>query len=217
LKLLNSVACTELGWTNPNPRGEYVMPESDVFRLIVKSEKPEAERFERWLYEEVLPSIRKTGSYSTHQPTEQTTHLKSTVIKVAFADCLEIARMCGIEGNMALLSADNGVKQLTGQSALYLVNATHLHADPLGKVYTPTELGSLMDPPIKAQKMNLLLEAAGLQKKELGAWTPTDNAQGLCEWADTGKRYSGGTPIKQLRWFKTVLDHLEPDYEELVA
>lgn len=64
LKLLSSEESSELGWTNPNPRGEYVMPESDVFRLIVKSEKPEAERFERWLYDEVLPSIRKTGSYS---------------------------------------------------------------------------------------------------------------------------------------------------------
>ena len=55
LKLLSSVECTELNWVNPNPRGEYVMPESDVYRLIVKSTKPEAERFEKWVFEEVLP------------------------------------------------------------------------------------------------------------------------------------------------------------------
>ena len=37
--------------------------ESDVYRLIVHSKLPSAEKFEKWVFEEVLPSIRKTGSY----------------------------------------------------------------------------------------------------------------------------------------------------------
>lgn len=41
------------------------IPESDVWRLIVRSNLPEANRIEKWIFEEVLPSIRKTGSYST--------------------------------------------------------------------------------------------------------------------------------------------------------
>lgn len=41
-----------------------VLAESDVLRLIVSSTLPAAEAFERWVFEEVLPSIRKTGSYS---------------------------------------------------------------------------------------------------------------------------------------------------------
>jgi len=40
-----------------------VINEPDTFRLIVGSNLPEAERFERWLFEEVLPAIRQTGSY----------------------------------------------------------------------------------------------------------------------------------------------------------
>lgn len=40
-----------------------VLSEPDVLRLIVKSNLPAAERFERWVFEEVLPSIRKTGGY----------------------------------------------------------------------------------------------------------------------------------------------------------
>lgn len=39
----------------------------NFYRLIVKSNKPEAERFESWVCDEVLPQIRKTGSYSTQQ------------------------------------------------------------------------------------------------------------------------------------------------------
>lgn len=44
------------------------IPESDVYRLIIRSKLPEAEKFEKWVVEEVLPSIRKTGSYSTKKP-----------------------------------------------------------------------------------------------------------------------------------------------------
>jgi len=40
-----------------------VINEPDTFRLIVGSNLPEAERFERWLFEEVLPAIRQTGRY----------------------------------------------------------------------------------------------------------------------------------------------------------
>lgn len=41
-----------------------VINEPDTFRLIVGSNLPEAERFERWLFEEVLPTIRQTGGYA---------------------------------------------------------------------------------------------------------------------------------------------------------
>ena len=43
--------------------------EPNLYGLIIKSRKPEAERFEAWVFEEVLPQIRKTGSYSqnTHE------------------------------------------------------------------------------------------------------------------------------------------------------
>ncbi|MCW9731933.1 hypothetical protein L5B97_00255 [Avibacterium sp. 20-15] len=38
--------------------------EPNLYRLIIKSRKPEAEPFEAWVFEEVLPQIRKTGKYS---------------------------------------------------------------------------------------------------------------------------------------------------------
>jgi len=40
-----------------------VIPESDVYRLIMRSNKPEAEVFQDWVTEVVLPSIRQTGGY----------------------------------------------------------------------------------------------------------------------------------------------------------
>ena len=43
------------------------IPEGDVYRLIVHSKLPSAERFERWVFDEVLPSIRKHGAYITRE------------------------------------------------------------------------------------------------------------------------------------------------------
>ena len=39
------------------------IPEGDVYRLIIRSKLPKAEEFEKWVFDEVLPSIRKTGGY----------------------------------------------------------------------------------------------------------------------------------------------------------
>lgn len=41
-----------------------VIPQGDVIRLIVKSDLPAAEKFESWIFDEVIPTVLKTGSYS---------------------------------------------------------------------------------------------------------------------------------------------------------
>lgn len=47
-----------------------VIPEGDLYRLITHSELPSAEKFESWVFDEVLPSIRKHGLYATPQTIE---------------------------------------------------------------------------------------------------------------------------------------------------
>ncbi len=44
-----------------------LIPEGDIFRLAAKSELPGAEKFEAWIFDEVLPCIRKTGMYATDE------------------------------------------------------------------------------------------------------------------------------------------------------
>lgn len=61
----------------PHPQGKgtlqmNVIPEGDVYRLAAHSELPSAEKFESWVFDEVLPAIRKTGGYHVPQsPAEQ--------------------------------------------------------------------------------------------------------------------------------------------------
>lgn len=44
-----------------------LITEGDMYRLITNSELPQAEKFEEWVFDEVLPQIRKTGSYQSQQ------------------------------------------------------------------------------------------------------------------------------------------------------
>ena len=51
---------------NPNLT---VISESGLYRILAKCNLPKCEPFENWVFDEVLPSIRKTGRYSVVQPT----------------------------------------------------------------------------------------------------------------------------------------------------
>lgn len=56
------------GTVIPTKGGKQIMriiPEGDLYRLIIRSKLPAADRFERWVFDEVLPTIRKTGSYGS--------------------------------------------------------------------------------------------------------------------------------------------------------
>lgn len=49
--------------TNGGLQEARIIPEGDIYRLIVRSKLPQAEQFEKWVFDEVIPSIRKTGGY----------------------------------------------------------------------------------------------------------------------------------------------------------
>ena len=54
--------------TNSGNQQLTFINEGNLYRLIIKSRKPEAEKFEAWVCDEVLPTIRKTGSYTVGKP-----------------------------------------------------------------------------------------------------------------------------------------------------
>lgn len=66
VKLTNSII-GETDFRKLHNTGENFLTESGVYKLIFKSHKEEAERFQDWVTDVVLPSIRKTGTYSTGQ------------------------------------------------------------------------------------------------------------------------------------------------------
>ena len=70
LKAINT-HCKEKGWvirpvlTKGGKQDRKFINEGNLYRLIAKSNLPQAEIFESWVFDEVLPTIRKTGMYMT--------------------------------------------------------------------------------------------------------------------------------------------------------
>lgn len=112
------------------------IPESDIYRLIIKSKLPSAERFEKWLMEEVLPSIRKTGGYIAGQETMSDAELMAKALLVAnkqieernkqieemqpkavFADAVSTSKTSILIGDLAKMICQNGMK--IGQKRLF--------------------------------------------------------------------------------------------------
>lgn len=59
--------------------------EGDVYRLITHSKLPTAEKFEKWVFDEVLPSIRKHGAYMTPETLEAAILNPDTMIRLCTA------------------------------------------------------------------------------------------------------------------------------------
>jgi prophage antirepressor-like protein len=57
-------------------RAVTITDESGLYEIVIRSDKPEARKFRRWVTSDVLPSIRRTGSYS-HYPAHPATALPS--------------------------------------------------------------------------------------------------------------------------------------------
>ncbi len=73
--------------TNGGMQTLNFIPEGDLYRLITHSKLPAAERFEKWVFDEVLPSIRQTGGYGSHAAmgklVEQLTQVTASLMQVA--------------------------------------------------------------------------------------------------------------------------------------
>ena len=57
--------------------------EGDVYRLITHSKLPTAEKFGRWVFDEVLPTVRQTGAYMTPETIEKVLLNPDTIISLA--------------------------------------------------------------------------------------------------------------------------------------
>lgn len=113
------------------------IPEGDVYRLVVRSKLPSAEKFERWVFDEVLPSIRKSGGYIAGQEQMSDSELIAKALLVAqkqieernaqiermrpkeiFADAVSASHQSILVGELAKILKQNGID--TGQKRLFI-------------------------------------------------------------------------------------------------
>ncbi len=72
--------------TNGGTQEVKYIPEGDLYRLIIRSKLPSAEKFERWVFDEVLPELRKNGSYGNNF------NLEEVIAKTATAVVSEVLK-----------------------------------------------------------------------------------------------------------------------------
>lgn len=111
-----------------------VVNESGLYHVILRSDKPEAAPFRRWVTNDVLPAIRKTGSYNAPQLTrsqllataliaaheeleEKDKQIETMKPKALFADAVSASSQSILVGEMAKLLSQNGIQM--GQNRLF--------------------------------------------------------------------------------------------------
>ncbi|MFX1716725.1 Bro-N domain-containing protein [Paraburkholderia sp. A1RO-5L] len=96
-----------------------LIPERDVYRLVMRSKLPSAERFEEWVVGEVLPSIRRTGSYSMapQKPADSLDVLAGVV------NALRDERDARLRAEARVSVAENAIAEIRGTLHHFTSNA----------------------------------------------------------------------------------------------
>lgn len=82
-KSLKLLKMGELPFLKIPPRGMNIIPERDVYRLVMRSNLPTAEAFEEKVVGEILPAIRKTGGYMVATPEETPEEIMLRALTIA--------------------------------------------------------------------------------------------------------------------------------------
>lgn len=86
-----------------NNAGEKFLTESGVYKLVFKSRKPNAEKFTDWVTDEVLPTLRKTGSYEMPKKKQSNERLAS--VNNAVKILTPMLQAAGCNSKIQLLTA----------------------------------------------------------------------------------------------------------------
>ena len=120
------------------------IPEGDVYRLIIRSNLPAAEKFETWVFDEVIPDIRKHGIYATDNVINQI--LNNPDFGIELLNTLKQERAARVEAEKR--------------------NAILTHVN---KTYTMTEIAKELNMS-SAKKLNEILKDKKIQYKVNNTW-----------------------------------------------
>ena len=155
---------SELGSTvfrKLNNRGENFLTESGLYKLLMKSRKPRAERFQDWVTDEVIPAIRKTGGYIPHNKNMSDAEIMAAAMQIANRTIEEQKRKIELaekeKENLALAIEDMAPTVEFAEEVLESSNTL-----------TATQIAA--DYGISAIELNKILKKEGIQYRSGGQW-----------------------------------------------
>lgn len=155
-----------------------IINESGLYNVILRSDKPEAKPFRRWVTREVLPTIRKTGAYAARQDVTKAAlaeaKLNNSRARVS-SMWLKIADKVAVPAYKGIC-AHYASKALAGTEVLPLPAVTE-------NTYTAAQVGELLG--VSANKIGRTANAHGLKTPEYGieVWDKSPNsAKQVATW-----------------------------------
>ena len=176
-------------------RSMIIINESGLYSLVFSSKLPSAKKFKHWVTREVLPSIRKTGSYSTkQQPVDDTKKLRSEAMLLNARTrqakmWKELSQMTTIKEYKEIAFAKAG-NVLAGKDLFNLPEATQ-------KTYSSDEIGAILG--VSANKIGRLANTYNLKTPQFGKWF-YDKAQYSNKEVETFRYYENA-----ISKFRTLL------------
>lgn len=190
-------------------REMYIINESGLYSLILSSKLPKAKKFKRWVTNEILPEIRKTGIYKLKEG-EPLTEKQMEQIKIGKAQILErlAIRYRGSQYEQILHAYIT--KELTGE---FLIPLRKIEIEEYSKVqsnekfYTATEVANIVG--TNALRIGALAKENDMKIPAYGAWFKEKSSIGSTRVIDRFKYNE-----RAIRKFKAILDEERKlDYE----
>lgn len=137
-----------------------VINESGLYNVILRSDKPQAKPFRKWVTSEVLPTIRKTGQYNAKP--NKALEIKETNARVRLSNAfLKLAKVDTLSSEYKNILVAKAAEALTGFQLIPLPQSEQ-------KMYTATEIGEMFG--VTAQKIGKLSNQYGMKTDEYGTW-----------------------------------------------
>ncbi|WP_193199739.1 Bro-N domain-containing protein [Nostoc sp. MG11] len=213
-----------------NSQGQEMLTvsEAGLYRLIFKSRKPVAKRFQRWVFHQVLPSLRRTGKYEMPNSDQQQNTKPTLDELVNFGQ--KVLALTRLSAELQTITILRGVQALCPEispmtkelvGAIQEISATpdrHLPPTELGKIYAER---NGLPKPVRPEVVNRVLESAGLQRKEVLIKTDTTGKQKRKNiWHLTNEGKQWGTvvfdkarthdkTVEHVRWLTDVLEVID--------
>ena len=136
--------------------------ESGLYSLILSSKLPDAKKFKRWVTSEVIPTLRKTGSYSMPAKKDKSLEIKEANARVRLSNqFLKLSKVDTLSNEYKNILVSKAAEVLTGFQLIPLPKSEQ-------KMYTATEIGEMFG--VTPQRIGILSNEYGMKNDEYGTW-----------------------------------------------
>lgn len=181
---------------------------SDAYPIEVQERIKKLRRFKRWVTSEVLPAIRKTGSYTVpklEKNPKYRTRMVGTAVRDIRSTAAELQKLFGLKSGIALAKATNMIERAYGVD-MEEVKELIPPAEHETGFLNATQIGALLG--VNARRANELLQLAGLQVRFNGTWRLTSKGK---EHGEEMPYERNGHSGYQIRWSESAVSVVEDD------